>query len=156
MGGTGLAIRPVRSADAAEWLRLRRALWPDEGKGERSQAGEIARHFARGGGGGVTLVAERRDRRRLGGFLELGLRAYAEGCATSPVAYVEGLYVERDFRRRGAAEALLAAAEAWARTAGDRELASDALIKNAASLAWHGRMGFAEVERVVCFRKLLL
>ena len=27
------------------------------------------------------------------GFIELGLRDYAEGCRTSPVAYVEGLYV---------------------------------------------------------------
>ena len=81
---------------------------------------------------------------------ELGSRPYAEGCATSPVAFVEGLFVDADLRRRG-----VAAAEARARAAGYRELASDALIANAPGHAWHRGQGFTEVERIVCFRKEL-
>jgi aminoglycoside 6'-N-acetyltransferase I len=143
-------VRASRPADAAEWLRLRSALWPDES----GLAGGIADYFARGGDGGVTLVAERAEG-GLGAMLEVGLRAYAEGCATSPVAYVEGLFVDTDLRRRGVAAALLAAAEVWARATGHRELASDALLDNAQSHAWHHNMGFAEIERIVCFRKAL-
>ena len=150
MHWAGLAIRAVRRADAAEWLRLRAALWP----GEAGLSDEVAGYFEHGGAGGLTLVADSGDG-RLGGLLELGVRNYAEGCVTSPVAYVEGLFVDPDLRRRGVATALLAAAEAWAKAAGHRELASDAVPGNAASLAWHGRVGFAEVERIVCFRKAL-
>ena len=50
------------------------------------------------------------------GFAQAQLRRdYVEGSSTSPVGYLEGVYVEPDFRRRGFAQALLRACEAWAR-----------------------------------------
>jgi GNAT superfamily N-acetyltransferase len=76
----------------------------------------------------AVLVAERADRGRLAGFTEVGTRLYAEGCDTSPVAYLEGWYVDRDVRRHGIGAALARAAEVWAREHGYRELASDALL----------------------------
>jgi aminoglycoside 6'-N-acetyltransferase I len=148
---TGMAVRPVRPADAQEWLRLRLALWPG-GRSEHAQ--EIAAYFQKARGDVVTLVAAQPSG-MLGGMLELGSRRVAEGCRTSPVAYVEGLYVDPDLRRRGVASALLAAAKAWATAKGYQELASDAVPENAVSLAWHGSMGFEEVERIVCFRMAL-
>ncbi|NUQ20530.1 MAG: GNAT family N-acetyltransferase, partial [Gemmatimonadaceae bacterium] len=51
----------------------------------------------------------------LAGFVEVGARPYADGCATSPVGYIEAWYVDADVRRRGVGRALLAAAEGWAR-----------------------------------------
>jgi len=47
------------------------------------------------------------------------------------------------------------AGEAWAREKGFAEIASDALIENAASLAAHRALGFQEIERIVCFAKAL-
>jgi aminoglycoside 6'-N-acetyltransferase I len=89
------------------------------------------------------------------GFVEVRERSYAEGCEASPVAYIEGWYVDPDVRRRGVGRALLAAAEDWARAEGHSEIASDALIDNVVSHRAHVRSGYTEVVRVVTFRKTL-
>jgi len=91
----------------------------------------------------------------LAGFVEAGSRPYAEGCDTSPVGYVEAWYVDDDLRRQGYGRALLQAAEDWARSQGYREMASDALIDNETSHRAHEASGYAEVERIVTFRKAL-
>jgi aminoglycoside 6'-N-acetyltransferase I len=71
------------------------------------------------------------------------------------VAYLEGWYVDPDVRRQGVGAALVRAAEAWAREHGYREFASDALLENVESQRAHVALGFAEVERVVLYRKVL-
>lgn len=91
----------------------------------------------------------------LAGFVEAGSRPYAEGCDTSPVGYVEAWYVDDDVRRQGFGRALLDAAEDWARQQGYREMASDALLDNETSHRAHKAAGYAEVERIVTFRKVL-
>jgi len=87
------------------------------------------------------------------GFIELCLRNRAEGCDTSPVPYIEGIYVEAEHRRSGIGRALVVAAELWAKQRGHTEMASDARIENDTSLAAHKAYGFAVVERIICFRK---
>ena len=107
-----------------------------------------------GRGDAATFVAVRPDG-SLCGFVEVGTRAYAEGCLTSPVGFIEGWYVDADVRRAGIGRALVEAAEAWARAAGYREMGSDALLENIVSHRAHERLGYAEVERLVAFRKEL-
>ena len=102
----------------------------------------------------ALLVAQRSDG-GLAGFIEVGTRPYAEGCMSSPVAYIEAWYVDADMRRRGVGKALFNAAEAWARQHGFAEIASDTLIDNAVSIAAHKALGYQEVERIVCFRRSL-
>jgi aminoglycoside 6'-N-acetyltransferase I len=88
------------------------------------------------------------------GFAEASLRRdYVNGCVTSPVVFLEGIYVEPRARRQGAARALVDAVEAWARQIGCSELASDALLENDDSHSMHRGLGFEETERVVYFRK---
>ncbi len=99
-----------------------------------------------------VFVAEREDG-SIAGFVEVGARPYADGCDTSPVAYIEAWYVDPDVRRSGYGRALLAAAEEWARANGYREMASDASLDNPVSHAAHLRAGYEEVDRVVQFRK---
>lgn len=136
-------------SDYEEWLRLRRALWPDTSVEEHRQ--EMA-GFLREDAEMVVFVGGRPDG-RLGGFVEAGTRPYAEGCTTSPVGYVEGWYVDPDLRRTGVGRALVEAAEAWARERGLREMASDALIDNEVSYQAHLALGYREVERIICFHK---
>jgi aminoglycoside 6'-N-acetyltransferase I len=102
----------------------------------------------------AVFVAERPDG-SVCGYLEVGSRAYADGCRTSPVAYIEAWYVDPDVRRSGYGRALLEAADEWARRRGYSEMASDALLDNTVSYEAHIRSGFSEVERVVQFRKSL-
>jgi aminoglycoside 6'-N-acetyltransferase I len=89
----------------------------------------------------------------LAGFVEVSLQAHAAGCDTSPVGYVEGWYVDADVRRTGIGRQLVAAAEAWARARGCREMASDCEVDNRVSEAAHRSLGYEEVQRVVQFRK---
>ena len=91
----------------------------------------------------------------LRGFVEVGIRDYAEGCNSDWIGYIEGWYVDADSRYLGIGRALIAAAEAWAIEQGCREMASDAELANTASQAAHGRLGYAEVGRSVHFRKVL-
>ena len=88
------------------------------------------------------------------GFAQCQLRYdYVEGTDSSPVGYLEGIYVEEPFRHCGVARQLLAACEAWARSKGCTEFASDCELDNEASLAFHLNVGFTEANRVICFVK---
>jgi aminoglycoside 6'-N-acetyltransferase I len=106
-----MIIRPVAPSDhAAEWLRMRLNLWGGTGE-EHIQ--DIANYFTTPQRG-ITFVVERPGG-GLCGFIEVSLRNYAEGCTTSPVAYIEGWYVDEESRRRTLGTRLVQAAEAWAR-----------------------------------------
>jgi aminoglycoside 6'-N-acetyltransferase I len=150
-GGVTPEIRPIGPADHALWAELAHALWPDADRA-RLRA-EIDRMAGPGIGRRRAWLAEIDG--RPAGFAELGIRPYANGCDSQPVAFPEGIWVAPEWRGRGVARALLAAVEAAARVEGLREIGSDALIGNTASLAAHAAWGFEEVERVVCFRKAL-
>ena len=102
----------------------------------------------------ATFVLDRQDE-QLGGFIEIGQRNYAEGCASSPVAYIEGWYIDADLRRQRLGAALVGVAEQWARDQGLTEIASDAEICNDVSIQAHRALGYKEEVRVVCFRKEL-
>jgi aminoglycoside 6'-N-acetyltransferase I len=145
-----MEIRRRQQGDDAEWLRMRCVLWPGD---PVAHLEDIAQLAARPDA--VVLVAVRRDGSRLAGFAEVGTRPYADGCDTSPVAYLEGWYVDVDVRRQGIGAALVRAAEAWAQECGYREFASDALLDNVDSQRAHEALGFAEVERAVRYRKAL-
>ena len=145
-----MRIRRGTLADVPEWVRMRLALWPGEGidAETRDAAAMLARDDA------AVYVAERPGG-GLCGFAEAGSRDYADGCDTSPVAYLEAWYVDADVRRSGVGAALVRAVEAWARERGYAELASDALLDNVVSHQAHESLGFAEVERSVKYRKAL-
>lgn len=89
-------------------------------------------------------------------FIYLNLRSdYVEGANTSPVGYIEGIYVQPDFRKQGVAKKLIARAEEWCREKGASFLASDTEIDNSGSIAFHQQMGFEVTNRIVTFIKEL-
>jgi len=143
-------IRPLEVSDIPQWIELRVKLWPDQSPTEFVEEGRAALTAKPP----LTVFIAEEDR-TLVGFLELGLRSYAEGCSGSPVPYVEGWYVEPDRRRRGIGGALMQAAEEWSRAGGYTELGSDTEVVNRLSRDAHAALGFEEVETLVIFRKPL-
>jgi aminoglycoside 6'-N-acetyltransferase I len=144
-------IATAAEQDVDDWAALRHALWPE---------GSIAEHAAEAwamldDGNAIALVA-RDDAGAAIGFAEAALRHdYVNGCETSPVLFLEGIFVAPEARRQGIARALIDRVAQWGRMRGCREFASDAALDNAASHALHATLGFAETERVVYFRQTL-
>lgn len=89
-------------------------------------------------------------------FIHLSLRSdYVEGSEHQPTAYVEAIFVKKEFRRKGIAQQLLKKAEAWALQNNSSVLASDTEISNQDSIHFHIGTGFEEANRIVCFIKKL-
>lgn len=145
-------IETCSTKSLTDWATLRAEFWPDGTAAEHQ-------HFCSAAlsdpGRFATFLARSYDGSPVG-FAEATLRSdYVNGCSTSPVAFLEGLYVQEKARRLGIARELVAAIERWAVERGCSELASDALLENARSHDAHRGMGFEETERVVYFLKML-
>lgn len=90
------------------------------------------------------------------GFAQCQLRYdYVEGTSTTPVGYLEGIFIKEGYRNRGYAKELLTECEAWAKDNGCREFASDCEIDNIDSFCFHKAMNFTEANRIICFTKTL-
>lgn len=145
-------IRRCETAEEPGWLAMRQALWP-EGTEDTHQAEMKAWCDARDRC--AAFVAEAEDG-TLVGFVETAIRSESvNGTTTSPVGYLEGLYVIPECRRSGLARALVTAAEVWATGLGCREMASDVDIDNSTSQRAHEALGYEETERTVFYRKAL-
>ena len=145
-------IRKTTNVADADWLSLRAEFIPELSLDESR---EFLDAFARDSGDFIAFVAGD-DREPAMGFAEVSIRNdYVNGCRYRPALFLEGIYVRPQFRRRGVARNLCAAAEKWGVQRGCREFASDVYIDDADSLAAHARLGFEETERVVYFRKPL-
>ena len=90
------------------------------------------------------------------GFAQCQLRHdYVEGTHSSPVGYLEGIFVVPKYQHKGYAKELLHECELWAKEKGCLEFASDCELGNTNSFNFHMAMGFEEANRVICFGKVL-
>jgi len=145
-----IIIRRAAPEDKPDWLRMRLLLWTyATAEGFEPELDPILADPNQ-----AAFIASLPDGRRVG-FLEAGLRAYGEGCETSPVGYIEGIYVDEEMRGQGLSLRLMRAAEDWAREKGCTEIASDTWLENEASIQMHLRLGYEEMERLVHFAKRL-
>jgi len=145
-------IRELREKDISEWLRLRKLLWDGVSESEhKSEMLDIYEHSETQ----LVLVAEIGENRLIG-FLEASIRPFVEDCHSDHVGYIEGWFVEPEFRKHGIGRKLVAEAENWARKNGATEMASDAEVGNEMSLRAHVRLGYQETSRLVHLRKDLV
>jgi len=146
-----MTIRELEPADHSAWHAMRAALWP-HCTTERHES--EMRDYASHGGRFATFVAVDASG-KLCGFVEASLREAADGCETSPVGYIEGIYVTPSQQRRGIGRALVAHAKSWARSRGCQEMGSDCHSDNEASIQFHRNLGFVIAERLIHFRREL-
>jgi aminoglycoside 6'-N-acetyltransferase I len=144
-----ITLRRVTHEDKAEWFRMRKGIWPEAPDEYMTfDMDEILANddyfviFACDGGKPIGLT-------------EAQIRDYGEGCETSPVGYLEGWYVQEDYRGKRIAGMMTQAAEDWIREKGCTEVASDTWLDNQPSIRAHLNMGYSEVERLVHYVKRL-
>lgn len=142
-------ITQLQEGDRAEWLRMRRALWPD--CPEEMHVFEVAQHESNSAETAVFIF--RRNNGGLGGFVEVSIRDRVDGSMSERVGYVEGWFVDEDLRSTGIGRELIAAAERWTVERGLVEIASDAELENENSIRAHKALGFHETFRLVHFLK---
>jgi aminoglycoside 6'-N-acetyltransferase I len=113
-------VRRLIEKDIPEWFRLRKQLW-DESTNEEHKAEmrDIFEHIETQ----LVLVAETSNG-KLVGFLEASIRPFVEDCHSDHVGYLEGWFVEPDYRQNGIGGKLVRAAESWAQSKGCTEMAS--------------------------------
>ena len=132
-----LTIRKAARADSPLLARLASNMWDADPAG-------LEHDFAR-----LTISQEAacflayHDEEPIG-FAQCQLRHdYVEGTETSPVGFLEGIWVHPDYQRQGVARQLVQACEDWARSVGCTEFASDCELDN------HDKIGRASCrERV--------
>ncbi|RMQ95761.1 Aminoglycoside N-acetyltransferase type 1 [Pseudomonas savastanoi pv. glycinea] len=142
-------IKRCTLLDHNGWLPLRAALWPDavadSDQDNQTILSAPERYL-------VLLFTDENGEAQ--GFVESSIRSdYVNGTHSSPVAFLEGLYIQPASRSQGIARQLVEGVQKWAEEMGCSELASDALLDNTASHAMHEALGFVETERVVYFLK---
>jgi aminoglycoside 6'-N-acetyltransferase I len=144
-----ITIRNVTQEDKTEWLHMRKGIWPEAPQEYLDfDMDEIL-------ASDIDLVIFVCDRDRPIGLTEARIRDYGEGCETSPVGYLEGWFVQEEYRGKGIVGIMTQAAENWARGKGCTEMASDTWLDNEPSIRAHIKLGYDEVERLVHFVKKL-
>jgi len=147
-----IRIEAAAQHDVPDWAMMREELWPTTGSADHQV--DIAQ-LLESPSDTLNLIVRNSTGAALG-FAETAIRRdYVNGCDTSPVGFLEGIYVRAEFRRQGIARQLLQHVTQWTRSQGCTELASDASIGNIGSQLMHQSLGFEETQRVVYFRKLV-
>lgn len=143
-------IQKAAASDLPALVSLALQLWPE------NTAEDLTEEFKESIQNNSAQFFLLYDQNEAVGFAQCGLRHdYVEGTDSSPVGYLEGIYVKDTHRRRGCAAQLLSACEDWARSRSCTEFASDCELGNDMSLAFHLGAGFAEANRIICFTKKL-
>lgn len=143
-----MKIMPVTEPLLADWLQLRILLWPDDEDAHLLEMRQLLEQPH------TLQLLSYNDQQQAIAMLEASIRyEYVNGTQTSPVAFLEGIFVLPEYRRSGVATILVQQVEDWAKQFSCTEFASDAAIDNTISHAMHRALGFQETERVVYFKK---
>jgi aminoglycoside 6'-N-acetyltransferase I len=88
------------------------------------------------------------------GFAMFSIRNdYVEGALKTPTGYLEGIYVESEYRKKGIATKLIQLGELWLKENGCTQIGSDTWLTDTGSRTFHKKMGFWEEDELVHFLK---
>ena len=144
-----IQITTATRADIPAWRKMRTALYT--GITEAFDIEEI--EIILNAPDKTCLILTVGDQPEAIGFAEVALRNVVDGCLSSPVGYLEGIYVDQAFRGCGYARALLAKAEEWCVAQGCTEMGSDSELENTVAQSFHRHLGFEETYRTVGFKR---
>jgi aminoglycoside 6'-N-acetyltransferase I len=143
-----MIIEKANKSNLNEVTNLALKLWPDNVWGDlRTEFEELLESKK-------DIVYLAVDTSRYIGFIHMSLRYdYVQGSNSSPVGYIEGIFVDENHRNKGVSKELVKAGEEWSKAVGGTEIASDTELDNHGSQEFHKRIGFKEVVRTAAFIK---
>ena len=143
-------IKKAKDHHIEQISQLAHLLWPEENINVLKKE---LNHFHRDSTSELFICEEKDD---IIGFAHVQLRYdYVEGTVTSPVGYLEGVFVRQAFRKQGIGKQLIEVCEDWSRFMNVTEFASDVELSNEISSVFHKSIGFKEVNRIICYTKQL-
>ena len=144
-------ISKIVSSDCKAVAAMAKGLWPEESLEELFKDFNSLLHSEKD----LILVGKINMDDYLG-FAHISLRQeYTEGSLFKPVAYVEGIFVKKEYRKQGYGSQFINEAERWALAKNCREIASDTEITNHNSKQFHLKNGFRESNRIITFIKTI-
>ena len=133
-----------------DWLEMAQSLFPDMDPSQLKEDLERIEQHNRH----KTFMA--RWSNEIVGFITLSVRTdYVEGARSTPVGYLEAIYVKMDFRSDGVARLLFEQGEAWLKEQDCTEIGSDTWLNNKAAQEFHLKLGFKEEDVLVHYIKNL-
>jgi len=150
-------IREATENDFDEWLRMRVLLYPE--RDSQRLLSEIKTIFTRRtilGELDYHILVHEEERNKLSGFIETSIRKQLQGYQTSPVGYIESLYVVPINRRNGIARQLVAFSEKWIRSQNCNQFFVDTDPGYLDAIQFYKSVGFKEVgsnEKEIIFKK---
>lgn len=143
-----MIIQKIKKEDFNAWLDMGLTLWPDHSKAALRKEFEKIFKSKRE----ETFLCKDKD--DYVGFINISLRSeYVHGAKSSPVGYVEGIFVKEQYRKKGVAKELIKAGEEWAKSKGCKEIASDTHLHNKTSQEFHKKLGFKKDDTIVHYIK---
>ncbi|MDC9594414.1 aminoglycoside 6'-N-acetyltransferase [Xenorhabdus sp. IM139775] len=146
-----MLIEELNEDNLPVWIALREQLWPHHAKAAHQADGEEIISSSQ-----LVSFIVRDDAGNELGFADASVRHdYVNGCNSSPVVFLEGIFVSSSYRKCGIAKLLVDEVQSWGRKKGCQELASDTELDNVLSQQVHIGLGFQMTEKVVFFKKEL-
>lgn len=143
-------IKPMAESDFADWLSMCNQLHTDNTSEQNEKDLRQIQKDSR-----YEPFIARHESGKAAGYIELSTRTdYVEGSDSSPVGYVESIFVQPEYRKHGLGRQMIEWAEDWCRQKGFTQLGSDALMDNSDSHAFHKSVGFT-AEPIMTFIKNL-
>ena len=144
-----ITFKEFEKTDFASLLEMSLKLWTDI---DESKLEELLRQTTDSQKTKI-LIAKNLAKKDVG-FSIFSIRTdYVEGADKSPTGYLEGIFVEHEYRKMGIAKEFIQHGEAWCKENGCTQLGSDTWLTDNKSREFHKKVGFWEEEEVVHFLK---
>ncbi len=135
------------SSDLNDFLAMALDLWPEE---KRDDLTELFYRILNASDG-IGFICRKNEEAI--GFATVSLRNIVNGAKSSPVGFLEGIYVKEAYRRLGVAKKLVEIGEKWVKDHGCSQIGSDALDWNHDSILFHEKLGYKKIYTTVNFIK---
>ncbi|MDN3669063.1 GNAT family N-acetyltransferase [Echinicola jeungdonensis] len=146
-----IAYFQFENSDFDQLLKMSQKLWKDF---DKAQLENLLKQTTQSEKYNILIAKDPKG--KCVGFSIFSIRTdYVEGAEKSPTGYLEGIFVEAEFRKMGMAKEFLRIGEFWCKEKGCTQIGSDTWLNDKESREFHKRVGFWEEEEVVHFLKNL-